>query len=199
MEINLLNGALAAILVLLALWLVTRRGGFIVAVVVVVAIAWLLATPLVSDALQSWLEDETPRVPAESLPKADAIVVLGGTLAPPAAPGESANLSAAADRLVHAARLYALGRDGVVSRSRSESGYAVAYAWTLHADAKGVESLRSLFALERGPFARERQRVFLRIATVAGEGDSAARHARHWLDRFAHDFRDVLSALENGD
>jgi len=36
--------------------------------------------------------------------------VLGGSLTPPASPGSDANLSAAADRLVYAARLYELGK-----------------------------------------------------------------------------------------
>ena len=114
MLVNPLNAALGAILILLLLWMLTRRGGFLLAGVVVIGLTWLLATPLVAKGLQSLLEGEHPELPAEALPSADAIVVLGGTLSPPATPESEANLSAAADRLVYAARLYRLGKAPII-------------------------------------------------------------------------------------
>ena len=114
MIFNPLSTALLAIVALLLLWLLTRRGFFLTTVVVVVAIVWLLSTPAMSGGLQSLLERQVGEVPVESLPNADAIVVLGGTLSPPTKPGGEANLSAAADRLVHAARLYKLGKAPIV-------------------------------------------------------------------------------------
>jgi len=122
MLFNPLNAALLAILALLTLWLATRRGGFLVATVVVVGLLWLMATPLVSGGLQSLLESQSAELPAEALPKADAIVVLGGTLSPPATQESDANLSAAADRLVYAARLYALGKAPVILISGGHRG-----------------------------------------------------------------------------
>ena len=114
MIFNPLSSALLAIVALLLLWLLTRRGFFLTAVVVVVAIVWLLSTPALSGGLQALLERQIEVVPTESLPNADAIVVLGGTLSPPSGQGGEANLSAAADRLVHAARLYKLGKAPIV-------------------------------------------------------------------------------------
>ena len=122
MLFNPLNTALLAILALLALWLLTRRGGFLVATLVVVGLLWMMATPLVSGGLQSLLESQSTELPAEALPKADAIVVLGGTLSPPATPESDANLSAAADRLVYSARLYALGKAPVILISGGHGG-----------------------------------------------------------------------------
>lgn len=110
MIFNPLSAALIAIGVLLLLWLLTRRGFFLIAMLVVTGLLWLLATPAMSRGLQSLLERQITEVSAEALPVADAIVVLGGTLSPPSAPGSEVNLSAAADRLVYAARLHALGK-----------------------------------------------------------------------------------------
>ena len=122
MTINPLSGALVAIGVLLLLWLLTRRGFFLTAVVAVVGLVWLLSTPALSRGLQSLLERQIEPVPAQSLPHADAIVVLGGTLSPPASNGGEINLSAAADRLVHAARLYTLGKAPVILVSGGAGG-----------------------------------------------------------------------------
>ena len=135
MLLNPLNVALLAILALLALWLLTRRGGFLVAAGVVVGLLWMMATPLVSGGLQSLLEGGSTELPAEALPKADAIVVLGGTLSPPATPESGANLSAAADRLVYAARLYALGKAPVILVSGGHGGGGAMDAESVHAAA----------------------------------------------------------------
>ena len=122
MIFNPLSTALLAILALLALWLLTRRGFFLVTLVIVVGLTWLLSTPAMSRGLQSLLERQISDVPAESLPKVDAIVVLGGTLTPPPGDGGEANLSAAADRLVYAARLYKLGKAPVILVSGGYGG-----------------------------------------------------------------------------
>jgi uncharacterized SAM-binding protein YcdF (DUF218 family) len=136
MIFNPLSAALIAIGVLLLLWLLTRRGFFLIAMVVVTGLLWLLATPSVSRGLQSLLERQITEVSAEALPPADAIVVLGGTLSPPNAPGSEANLSAAADRLVYAARLYELGKAPVILISGGPSTAAGAMdAESVHAAA----------------------------------------------------------------
>jgi len=114
MLFNPLSATLIAVLLLLMLWLLTRRNGFLVAIVVVNLLLWLSATPWLSRNLQSLLEHRAGEVAAESLPRADAIVVLGGTLSPPGPSATDANLSAAADRLVYATRLYKLGKAPVV-------------------------------------------------------------------------------------
>lgn len=110
MSVNPLSAALLAVLLCLLVVLFLRRRGFIVIAIVVIGVLWLAATPVMSHALKTLLESSSGELPAEALPAADAIVVLGGTLSPPASAGGSANLSAAADRLVFAAKLYELGK-----------------------------------------------------------------------------------------
>jgi hypothetical protein len=49
--------------------------------------------------------------------------------------------------------------------------------------------------MERGPFERQRERVYVRLTTPSGEDADSRRRARHVLDRFVHDFRDLLTPL----
>lgn len=135
MIINPLSTTLVAILLLLLLWRLTRRGGFLSAVVVLTLLLWLSATPWLSRSVQSLLEHRAGVASAESLPSADAIVVLGGTLTPPGASGGDANLSAAADRLVYAARLYALGKAAIILVSSGHGGAGASNAEAVHAAA----------------------------------------------------------------
>jgi len=135
MILNPLSAALVAVLVLLLLWLLTRRRGFLTTIVVVTLLLWLTATPWLSRSLQSLLEHRAGEAIAESLPRADAIVVLGGTLSPPGPSGGAANLSAAADRLVYAARLYALGKAPLILISGGNSAGAAGDAESVHAGA----------------------------------------------------------------
>jgi uncharacterized SAM-binding protein YcdF (DUF218 family) len=73
-----------------------------------VAIAWLwaISTPIVADALAGFLEARYPAVPIAGLPQADAIVVLGGGVEPAVPPRTEIELSAAADRVWLAAKLF---------------------------------------------------------------------------------------------
>jgi uncharacterized SAM-binding protein YcdF (DUF218 family) len=135
MIINPLSATLTAVLLMLLLWLLTRRRGFLTTVIVLIMLLWLAATPWLSSSVQSLLEQRAGEAAAESLPRADAIVVLGGTLSPPGAAGGDANLSAAADRLVYAARLYALGKAPVILISGGHSGGASSDAESVHAGA----------------------------------------------------------------
>lgn len=122
MYLNPLSGSLLALLVLVVLWMLTRRSLLLVAVVAVVAVLWLLATPFVSRGLQSPLESRAATGPVTALPQADVIVVLGGALSPPSSPRGDANLSAAADRLVHATRLYERGKAPLILISGGHAG-----------------------------------------------------------------------------
>lgn len=76
------------------------------------ALAWLLAwsLPAASLSLRARLEADYPAIAAESRPNADAIVVLGGALAPPRHGQLMPDLGAGADRVWEAARLYRAGK-----------------------------------------------------------------------------------------
>lgn len=71
---------------------------------------WALATPWVAGALVGSLEGDVPAVSIADLPEADVIVVLGGGIAQAAAPREGAELTDAADRVLHAARIHRAGK-----------------------------------------------------------------------------------------
>lgn len=102
----------ACLLALLGALLVAigwRRRG---AVAVVLAVVWLWgwSTVPAATAITALLADPFPARPAEALPRADVIVVLGGGLVPRDTRHPYPDMNEAADRLWHAARLHAAGR-----------------------------------------------------------------------------------------
>lgn len=87
---------------------------------------WLWSTPAASLALRSHLEAQYPDVSVASLPPADAIVVLGGSVTPPETPGRFVDLGSGADRVWHAARLYKADKAPLVLLSGgSDPAYSV--------------------------------------------------------------------------
>lgn len=103
------SALLLSILSLLFLW---RRHDRAASILAIGALSWLWlwSTPAASLAIRSHIESRHPDVPIASLPSADAIVVLGGSVTPPESPGQFVNLSSGADRVWHAARLYKAGK-----------------------------------------------------------------------------------------
>ncbi|MBK1674996.1 hypothetical protein CKO35_17295 [Ectothiorhodospira shaposhnikovii] len=96
---------LLALLALL-LWLIRWRRTGAGVLCLGLAWVWLWSMPVASDALRASLESRFEYVPADALPEADAVVVLGGgiNVGPPQWPYP--NLGPAADRVWHGARLY---------------------------------------------------------------------------------------------
>ena len=92
-------------------------------------------------------------------------------------------------------KLWAIAAEACTVNARSGDTEARVYGWALPESSKWVDSLRSLLALERGPFARERERVYVRVVTASGADAGSRRQAGHTLDRFIHDFREILMAL----
>lgn len=90
----------------------------------VLALVWLWAwsLPLSSVWLGGKLEAQYPNIDIRMLPEAEVVVVLGGGIAPGAAPGELANLESAADRIWHAARIYHAGKAPMVVLSGGRPG-----------------------------------------------------------------------------
>ncbi|WP_022834728.1 YdcF family protein [Salisaeta longa] len=70
---------------------------------------YVTALPVVSTALRRSLEQQHPPQPIAATPSADAIVVLGGGIAAAHPPRLYPDLNSAADRVLHAARLYKAG------------------------------------------------------------------------------------------
>jgi uncharacterized SAM-binding protein YcdF (DUF218 family) len=72
---------------------------------------WLWSTPVVSEALRGWLEDQAGTRELKALPQAAAMVVLGGGVSGPRSPRRPyPDLGSAGDRLWHAGRLFHAGK-----------------------------------------------------------------------------------------
>lgn len=73
---------------------------------------WIYSMPVTSWWVTKWLESAYPVMRAEEMPEADAILVLGGGIGRPKEPCSYpyADLSEAADRVWHAARLWRAAR-----------------------------------------------------------------------------------------
>lgn len=75
---------------------------------------WCWSTPLASHWLRGQLEAQYPPLALTRVPTAQALVVLGGTMQPSDAMRPWPNLESGADRVWHAARLYAAGKAPLV-------------------------------------------------------------------------------------
>jgi uncharacterized SAM-binding protein YcdF (DUF218 family) len=80
------------------------------AATIAIAWLWLWSTPMASLWLRGIVESAYPAVPVATLPAADAIVVLGGTVDPPRGRRLEVDLKLGADRVWHAARIYRAGK-----------------------------------------------------------------------------------------
>ena len=75
---------------------------------------WAWSTPVLSLWLRGTVEDLYPPLPIATVPQAQAIVVLGGGIAPPSGKSTEINLNAATDRVWFAARLFHAGKAPLV-------------------------------------------------------------------------------------
>jgi uncharacterized SAM-binding protein YcdF (DUF218 family) len=75
-----------------------------------VAVLWIASTPLVADWAIAGLERQYPARPITEMPQADVAIVLGGAVAQPVPPRMETELTDAADRVRHAARLHRAGK-----------------------------------------------------------------------------------------
>ena len=93
-------------------------------------VLWVPSTPAVSDYLRASLERRHLPMALEQVPKADAIVVLGGAVAAALPPRLTVDLSGASDRVLYAAQLYHAGKARLViaSGGAQREGPAEAYA-----------------------------------------------------------------------
>jgi uncharacterized SAM-binding protein YcdF (DUF218 family) len=82
-----------------------RRGGSGL-VLLGIGWLWLWSMPIASDAIRLSLEGRFPHQPAEELPEADAVVILGGGISAGGPEAPYPNLGSAADRVWHAARIF---------------------------------------------------------------------------------------------
>lgn len=67
---------------------------------------WFWSLPLASHWVRDYIESQHPPLVVEAVPRAEAIVVLGGGVSPAGYGGRYPNLESGADRVWHAARLF---------------------------------------------------------------------------------------------
>ncbi|KEF41176.1 MAG: hypothetical protein ER33_12815 [Cyanobium sp. CACIAM 14] len=75
-----------------------------------IALLWLAATPLVSRQLVWGLEERAARLTPTPIPRADAVLVLGGGLRPALPPRQGVEVNEAGDRLLRAVALMRQGK-----------------------------------------------------------------------------------------
>lgn len=107
-----------AILALILLTIGRRRGAILI-LMFLVAWGWVWSTPFLGSVLLGRLVDRDHYPPhyAEELPAGDAVVVLGGGVLPVSGALVYPDLTNAADRIWHAARLYHAGKAPLIIAS----------------------------------------------------------------------------------
>jgi len=116
--------ALAALVFLLRRW---RRAGMGLLVVAIVHL-WVFSTPMVADLLISSLEREWSEQPVDTLPMADAVVVLGGAFSSGNGRWLYPNASGSVDRYWHAVRVFKAGKAPFVILSGGRAPHLTAGA-----------------------------------------------------------------------
>lgn len=144
----ILEGILVAIGGGLASW---RRGWGLPVVALGLLVVWVPATPVVADWLLGSLEDRFPPRPVAAVPTADAIVTLGGAIGAPIPPREHPDLSGAADRVWHAARLYRAGKAPLIIAS----GGTLPWHDQRFREADAIKALRTSWGVPADAVLRE--------------------------------------------
>jgi exosortase len=94
------------------------------------------------------------------------------------------------------ARLWLLGLDARSAVASRDSELVLAYLWRLRDEGIWRETWRAAWALDVGPWRRERRRAVVRLTTpLANDGPAARDRAKRTLDRFVGDFRSELAGL----
>jgi uncharacterized SAM-binding protein YcdF (DUF218 family) len=164
----------------LLLWRLRRVGAALVAL----ALSWLSfwSLPAVSNALAQHVEAPYPPLRAEALPKAQAIVVLGGGMEPPSPGYPYANLNLAADRVWHAARVFKAAKAPLIVASGGGDP-----AVTPHSEARAMTGLLVDLGVPRAAILEE--------ARSRNTHENAEFTARLLAPRKVHTILLVTSAL----
>ncbi|MGI8426001.1 MAG: YdcF family protein [Actinomycetota bacterium] len=114
-------------------------------------VLWVPSTPAVSDYLRASLERRHLPMALEKVPKADAIVVLGGVVGAALPPRLTVDLSGASDRVLYAAQLYQAGKGRLVIAS----GGALPWQCKSPAEAYAMAALLTEWGVPHGAIMLE--------------------------------------------
>jgi uncharacterized SAM-binding protein YcdF (DUF218 family) len=112
------------VIALLLMWWGKRKlasASLLVALVVL----WVSSTPIVAGNLLGKLEQQYPAIALQDIPSSGCIVLLGGSVQPVAPPRVDIDLSAAADRVYKAARLYREGKGNMIIAAGGKQPWSV--------------------------------------------------------------------------
>ncbi len=141
-----------ALLGVVLAWCGYRLGGSC-AILTAIAVLWLAAAPVFSDYLRGSLERRYPPTSVEQTPTAEAIVVLSGAIGVVQPPRLTPDLGGAADRVLHAARLYRGGKAPIVIAS----GGGVAWFGSSTPEARPIADLLHEWNVPRAAIFLETQ------------------------------------------
>lgn len=104
------------LLLLFALYLYSKQHRKIALSALVLASVWLwlASSAFVSGYLMAWLEEAYPPIAAQTLPQADAIILLGGAIRGEVSEDTLADMSGVGDRLVFAVAVYKAGKAPII-------------------------------------------------------------------------------------
>ena len=103
----------STIAILVVSTVLSARGhcrGTVAAPLIALVWLWVTSTPFVAERLVKGLEMQYPPIELEKTPVADVAIVLGGGIAEPAKPRIELELINESTRLLHAVRLYRMGK-----------------------------------------------------------------------------------------
>jgi uncharacterized SAM-binding protein YcdF (DUF218 family) len=139
-----------------------------------IVLLWLAATPLVSRQLVWGLEERAARLTPDPIPRADAVLVLGGGLRPALPPRRGVEVNEAGDRLLRAVALMREGKapwllvsGGRVTFMANDPAAAEARLARALATSLGVPAER-IVASEEGRNTAEESRALVRVARQRG-------------------------------
>ena len=144
---------------------------------------WLASMPALAERLAAGLESVHPTVRMADIAPADAILLLGGATKPALPPREFPELVEAADRIVHAARLFHAGKAPLIV----VSGGRLPWQMDVPAEAEGIGQLLEALGVPASAIVREE--------TSTNTYENCV-NSKHLLDaRGARDVLLVTSAL----
>ncbi|MDM7954210.1 MAG: YdcF family protein [Cyanobium sp. CZS 25K] len=139
-----------------------------------ILLLWLAATPLLSRQLVWGLEERAARLTPNPIPRADAVLVLGGGLRPALPPRQGVEVNEAGDRLLRAVALMREGKapwllvtGGRVSFMANDPAAAEARLAKALATSLGVAADR-IVTSEEGRNTAEETRALARVAQQRG-------------------------------
>ena len=139
-----------------------------------IVLLWLAATPLVSRQLVWGLEERAARLTPEPIPRADAVLVLGGGLRPALPPRHGVEVNEAGDRLLRAVALIREGKapwllvsGGRVTFMANDPAAGEARLARALATSLGVPAER-IVTSEEGRNTAEESRALVRVARQRG-------------------------------